>query len=121
MPERLFLNNNRLNRKAKQFLLQEKQEANPAYLYCLQLAVWGLDHGGLRVDERVEESLKVMLLWKPQVVMELLEWVDPRNPKGRLDLTNGQKDPLSLAWEVLDRLNDVLSPKLGLTREPTRD
>ena len=48
MDEPLFMNYKPVNRKAKRFLMQEGQQPNPAYLYVLQLAVWGPEKGGLR-------------------------------------------------------------------------
>jgi hypothetical protein len=116
MPESLFENNMRLNRKAREFLLQAKEVPDPSRLYCLQLALWGT-HNGLSVDYRVTESIPTFLEWPARRVMALLQEVNPNGREERLDLLEGQNAPLDLAWSVLDRLHDILSSKLGLTRD----
>lgn len=121
MPEMLPLNDYPLNQKAEEFLLQLKEQAHPAYLYCLQLALWGIDKGGLAVPWEVEETLRQMVEWKPESVMKALEQANPHDPQEMFDLVSGRETPEDLAWAVLDRLVDVLSPRLGLTRQPIRD
>lgn len=121
MQEQLFLNNSPLNQTAKRFLLQEKEQADPSVLYCLQLAKWGLEKGKLAIDYQVEESLNVMLREDPAKVMKLLEMSNPQNPQEHFNLLSGQKEPQDLAWAVLDRLREILSPSLGLIAQPSRD
>lgn len=101
--------------------MEVKETPDPSVLYALQLALWGIDKGGLAVPYQVEEALRQMVLWKPEPVMKALEQGNPQDPQERLHLQHGQKEPTDLAWAVLDQLVDVLSPKLGLTKQPTRD
>lgn len=112
-----------LNQKAKEFLKQVKEIPDDTGLYCLQLAIWGVEKGGLEIDYRVKESLPI--LWDkepPDQMMRKLEQVNPKNdPTELLDLLNGHKTPEDLAWSVLDRVRELLAPSLGLNREPTRD
>jgi hypothetical protein len=125
MSERLFQNNKAVNRLAKQFLLQVKRAPDPMSLYCLQLAIWGLEEGGLTLGDEyyeIEETLPAMLQWDQAKVMRLLERIP--GEKERIDLLVGYlptDTPEDLAWVVLDHLRDTLAPAMGLEREPTRD
>ena len=121
MPEMLPLNNGPLNQKAKEFLLQVKEPLDPSVLYALQLALWGIDKGGLAVPYQVEETLRQMVMWEPGPTMKALEQPNPHNPEETLHLENGPTTPLDLAWAVLDQLVSALSPRLGLTKQPIRD
>jgi len=42
-----------LNQVAKTYLLEVKEFPEPGYLYCLQLAQWGLEKGDLDIDSRI--------------------------------------------------------------------
>jgi hypothetical protein len=121
MTEPLLENMEPLNSKAKEFLKQVKEIPDETGLYCLQLAIWGVEKGGLEVDSRVSENLPTLMQEPPGVMMKRLEMFDPKTPDEYLDLLNGHKTPEDLAWSVLDRVRDILDPILGLTREPTRD
>ena len=115
MDEPLFMNYKPVNRKAKRFLMQEGQQPNPAYLYVLQLAVWGLEKGSLAEDYRVEDSLRAMFLWDPAKVMRWLERepADP-DPQAGFSFPSDLKEPQGLASAVLVRLRDLLTAPLGL-------
>lgn len=123
MSEPLLQNREPLNKKAKEFLREVKEVPDSSTLYCLQLAQWGLDKGGLEIDYRVKESLPILMSEPADLVMKKLEGylMDSTDPNDFLDLLNGHKTPEDLAWSVLDRARDLLDPILGLTREPTRD
>ncbi len=70
MSEIIPLNNRLLNQKAKKFLLEVKESPNPSSLYALQLAIWGIDKGGLAVPWEVGETLRQMVMWKPGFSLE---------------------------------------------------
>jgi hypothetical protein len=106
-----------LNQRAKTYLLEVKEFPEPCYLYCLQLALWGLEKGDLDIDSRIKESLPIMLVdWEPGKTMELLEGrlMYSDDPDEICDLLGGNETPGDLAWSVLDRLRDILGPGLGL-------
>jgi hypothetical protein len=98
-----------INQKAKGFLTELGEVPDPSALYCLQLALWGLDQGGLEVHYEVKEFLQIIVWTKPPgKVMNWLERIDLEDPEETLDLLYGHKTPEDLAWSVLDRLEDLL-------------
>lgn len=108
-----------LNQRAKTYLEKEKEIPDPSALYCLQLALWGLEKGGLDIDCRVKDSLPIIWgSWDPARTMELLEGrlMYSDDPDEICDLLGGNETPEDLAWSVLDRIKDLLAPKLGLNR-----
>ena len=115
MDEILFMNYKPVNRQARRFLLQAKERPDPSYLYCLQLALWGLEHGGLAEDYRVEDSLRQMLGWNPEKVMRWLERepADP-DPQAGFSFPSDLKEPQELASAILVRLRELLTVPLGL-------
>ncbi len=113
-PEPIFLNNNKLNRACKKFLLEEKEHVDPYSLYCLQMAKWGLEKGGLAIDYEVEETLGEMFGWDQQKVMTWLEQRNPYDPVEWVDILNGHKTATDLAGAILNELFDLLTPILGL-------
>ena len=119
MNEPLLQNREPLNKKAKEFLKQVKEIPDDTGLYCLQLAIWGVEKGGLDIDYRVKESLPI--LWDkepPDLMMRKLEGylMYSNDPTELLDLLNGHKTPEDLAWSVLDRVRELLASSLGLNR-----
>lgn len=123
MNEPLLQNREPLNKKAKEFLREVKEVPDSSTLYCLQLALWGVEKGGLDIDYRVKDSLPVLMSEPPELMMQKLRGylMYSDDPDEGIDLLNGHKTPEDLAWSVLDRVRDILDPILGLTREPTRD
>ena len=111
MPERIPENNSSLNQKSKQFLIQEKAEWSPMFLYCLQLAEWALSQGELKTDPRLRDNLEGFLYHQtPQIAMMFLEQAE----NGEEDqVLNDQdlkelKDPVELAYLILDQLDSKL-------------
>lgn len=116
MPEEMLpLNKHPLNQKAKEFLLQVKESPHPDSLYALQLAQWGIEKEHLRVPYEVEETLNVMVTWDQKRVMKMLTGENPRDPREGFCLEIGPKEPIDLAWAVLDQLVSALTPMLHLT------
>jgi phosphoribosyl 1,2-cyclic phosphodiesterase len=115
--ERLSQNDEPLNQKAKRFLLQEKEQPDPSYLYCLQLAIWGAENG-LTVDYEAQEILYQMLAWDPKKVMRALTQANPKDPEEVFDLLKGHKEPKDLAWSILDRIQDMIVSDLEVTKNP---
>lgn len=73
MNELLLQNREPLNKKAKEFLREVKEVPDSSTLYCLQLAQWGLEKGGLDIDYRVKESLPILMMEPPGLMMKRLE------------------------------------------------
>lgn len=123
MNEPLLQNREPLNKKAKEFLKQVKEIPDSSSLYCLQLALWGVEKGGLDIDYRVKESLPILMSEPPDQMLKKLEGylMYSADPDELLDLLNGHKTPEDLAWSILDRVREILDPILHLTREPTSD
>jgi hypothetical protein len=105
-----------LNKTSKKYLKEVSEEPDPSALYCLQLAQWGLEKGGLLVDYEVKEYLPILMIKPPDRVMDWLEQVNPNDPEEYVDLLDGNKTPEDLAWSVLDRIEELMIPD----RQPTK-
>ena len=120
--QEILENREPLNKKAKEFLMQERENPDPSSLYCLQLAQWGAEKGGLEIDSRVKDSLPILLSQPPGQMMKQLEGrlMYSEDPEEFLDLLGENRTPQDLAWSILDRAREILGSSLGLDRQPTR-
>ncbi|OPX94317.1 MAG: hypothetical protein A4E62_01781 [Syntrophorhabdus sp. PtaU1.Bin002] len=66
------LNQIRVNRKAEKMLKSVGKEPDPSFLYSVQLALWGLDGGGLTAETSVCEFTRAMIAWRPERLMNFL-------------------------------------------------
>ena len=115
MAEFLPENDHPLNQASKKALLQAKQQPEPGWLYCLQLAKWGLENP--IVDCRfpsLQDNLEAMLyLWEPKEALEFLikgeypeDYCNPLN-----DVEGNGVWPLSLAVAIIESLHSSLVAK----------
>jgi hypothetical protein len=59
------LNTIPVNEKARVMLCETGIRPDPASLYCVQLAKWGYEKGGIEAEDSVTETIEAMLTWKP--------------------------------------------------------
>jgi hypothetical protein len=64
-----LLNLNPINEKAKTMLQRLGEIVEPSCLHAVQLALWGIEKGGLDVDSAVVETVRAMPLWGPVRLM----------------------------------------------------
>jgi hypothetical protein len=66
-----------VNRKARKMLEEAGENPDDGGLYCIQLALWGLDDGGLEADDDVVETVRAMVAWGPVRLMNFFIIVPP--------------------------------------------
>lgn len=123
MIEPLLLNRSPLNQTCKQVLLQlAPDEADPYYLYSLQLAIWRLakkQMGGPSAEyqHNLLEQAEIMLGWKPENVQD---WLMPEPEAGGWQLgedwLRDSPDPEEIAARLTTQLSENLQqefPNLG--------
>jgi len=120
MTEPVKENLSPLNFLAKKLLKKAGESPSPRSLYCLQLAMWGLESGNLETNQPgLRENLE-SFLWQfsPRRAMEILEGPD-RHDLLR-DLPKEERENLvSLTLVVLEQLHSRLSAELpGYIRRP---
>lgn len=54
-----------VNEKAKKLLNEAGIKVETSSLYCVQLAKWGYEKGGIEAEDSVSETIEAMLFWKP--------------------------------------------------------
>lgn len=102
-----------LNQLSKKLLKKAGEDPSPRSLYCLQLALWGLESGNLESNQPgLRENLESLLYqFSPKRAMEILEGPDRHDLLK--DLPKEERDnPLSLALVVLEQLHSRLSAEL---------
>lgn len=113
MPEFLKPNSEPLNQAAKALLLRAKADADPAFLYFLQLIRWGLENGAGALDRPTRDSLieiqESFLGNDPEKVMKFLAY-----PEGKLwprldPLTLRAMKPEEAAAEAIELLFDRMA------------
>lgn len=86
------LNDQAINRKAKEMLTRLGEEPESGRLHCVQLACWSLDRGHFFVEEAIYETVRAMSEWRPVRLMNFLlndasaeyapkGWDDARGPE----------------------------------------
>lgn len=66
------LNSQAINQKAKEMLIRSGEEPQRERLYCIQLALWALDHGYFSIEDAVFETIRAMTEWRPVRLMNFL-------------------------------------------------
>ncbi len=61
-----------VNQKAKEVLWEIDEEPLGDSLYCIQLIVSVLNRGQIEAEEDLVQTLKAMMSWKPQRIMNFL-------------------------------------------------
>ena len=61
-----------VNQKAKEVLWEIDEEPFDDSLYCIQLVVSILNRGQIEAEEDLVQTLKAMMSWKPQRIMNFL-------------------------------------------------
>ena len=112
MTEFLSANNDPLNQASKKALLRAKADADPSQLYCLQLAMWGLETGLFEASWELKENLEGLLAQPPEQAYKfLLESEDPEDEGCHNPLGDAGPNPLPvmLAVEILETLHSRLT------------
>lgn len=63
------LNEEPVNRRAREALDEAGEPSDSSYLYAAQLALWGIERAGLEADVAVVETVRAMLSWRPVRIM----------------------------------------------------
>lgn len=114
MYEPLEENLSILNQLCKKALEKVKEYPSPNQLYCLQLALWGLESGQVeQVDDRpLKEHLEYLMYhWKDKDnVMKFLLG----NESSLLSWARNREDrePVALAGLILEQLNSRLTEEV---------
>ena len=109
MPD-LLPNQDELNRKCKEFLLELKEDADPSQLYCLQLMQWSLEKGIFRVkDDRLRNTLDHLLGEPPNLAYRFLKLAEGGEEYPVVPDLDQLKNPEDLAWELLNVLDSKVS------------
>jgi hypothetical protein len=66
------LNNQAINRKAKEMLIRSGEQPEPRCLHCVQLACWALDRDSFSVEDAIYETVRAMTEWRPARLMNFL-------------------------------------------------
>jgi hypothetical protein len=67
-----MLNNMPINEKAREMLDKTGIKHDLTSLFCVQLAKWGYEKGGIEVEDAVMETIKAMSAWKPARITNFL-------------------------------------------------
>ncbi|MBA4416671.1 MAG: hypothetical protein C0392_01980 [Syntrophus sp. (in: bacteria)] len=97
------LNQLPINLKAREMLAETGTSFEPASLYIVQLALWALDNNKIEGENDILETLKAMMTWRPERIMNFLmmrEDEEGYEPVGWREA----KTPLELAFVVLEDL-----------------
>lgn len=61
-----------VNEKAKELLIKTGIKPDSSSLYCVQLAKWGCEKGGIEVEDAIMETIDAMLIWGPERIANFL-------------------------------------------------
>jgi hypothetical protein len=98
------LNRLPVNRKARKMLEEVGENPDVSGLYCVQLALWGLDKGGLEADNDVLETVRAMSAWAPVRLMNFFIISPPGedfDPPG----WEGAESPVELARVLMKEVD----------------
>jgi hypothetical protein len=101
------LNGLPVNQKAREMLQQVGEEPDSACVYCVQLALWGLEKGKVEVESTLSETVKAMMTWRPVRIMNFLMMekdMKGYNPAGWEEANS----PVDLARVILDEIENKM-------------
>lgn len=101
------LNGLPVNQKAREMLQQVREEPDFACVYCVQLALWGLEKGKLEVESTLSETVNAMMTWRPVRIMNFLMMekdMKGYNPAGWEEANS----PVDLARAILDEIESKM-------------
>jgi hypothetical protein len=101
-----YLNMIPVNQRAKEALLEIGEEPCAGAFYCAQLVISALNRGAIEAEEDLTQTLKAMMTWKPQRIMNFLMIA----PGAEYDPQGWQKakDYLQLAKIILDDIEEKM-------------
>ncbi|MCX5806417.1 MAG: hypothetical protein NT010_10185 [Proteobacteria bacterium] len=101
------LNRIPVNVKAKEMLGKENITPDPASLYCIQLAKWGYEKGGIEAEDSVLETIDAMLTWRPARLANFFMINLERMEYEPLGWQEAQK-PLALAQIIINDIEEKI-------------
>lgn len=107
-------NQDELNQLSKKLLKKVKEQPEPKWLYCLQLANWSLESGNIEAsNDLLPEHLDALLVdWSPENAWKFLSVNDSGDEEDLVSYAEGKKEaPLNVA--VLDQLDSRLSASMN--------
>lgn len=109
MPE-LLQNQDKLNRKCKQFLLDLKVRPDQSQLYCLQLMNWALESGEIQAkDSRLRNTLEELMGSNQAEAYRFLKLAEDGEEYPPVPNLDQLKSPQDLAWALLDLLDSKVN------------
>jgi hypothetical protein len=102
-----MLNGMPVNEKAREMLDRTGVKYDPASLYCVQLAKWGYEKGGIEVEDAVLETIKAMLTWRPARITNFLIIDIEKIEYGPRGWQEAQK-PLDLAQIIINDIEEKI-------------
>jgi hypothetical protein len=101
------LNSMQVNEKAKKLLNEAGIKADTASLYCIQLAKWGYEKGGIEAEDSVSETIEAMLTWKPIRIANFFMINTDRMEYAPQGLQEA-KNPLALAQIIINDIEEKI-------------
>jgi hypothetical protein len=95
-----------VNQRAKEALQKINEEVSSDSLYCVQLVISVLNRGKIEAEEDLVQTVKAMMTWRPQRIMNFL-MISPGteyDPRG----WQQAEDYRELAKIILDDIEDKM-------------
>jgi len=101
------LNNLPLNMRSREMLILLGQKPDPTILYCIQLAIWGLEKLNLEIEEGIKEFIMAMPSWPPSRLMNF--FMLPLEDEKRYVLWEDFTSPEELALAIINYMEDKIA------------
>jgi hypothetical protein len=102
-----MLNRMRINVKAKEMLNKTGMKTDPASLYCVQLAKWGYEKGGIEAEDSVLETIEAMLTWRPARIANFF-MIDIEKMEYEPEGWQSAQEPLGLAQVLVNNIEEKI-------------
>jgi hypothetical protein len=101
------LNSHPVNQKARRMLEEIGELPDPTSLHCVQLALWGIEKGGLEAQPMLAETVSAMAGWSPE---RLVNFLLPGRPDAQISPPGWESasEPLSLARCILEEIEEKM-------------
>jgi hypothetical protein len=102
-----MLNKMPINEKAREMLDKAGMQHDLTSLYCVQLAKWGYERGGVEAEDAVLETIKAMLTWRPARLTNFL-MIDLEKMEYEPQGWQEAQKPLDLAQIVVNDIEEKI-------------
>jgi len=96
-----------VNEKAKELLIKTGIAPDLTSLYCVQLAKWGYERGGIEAEDSVFETIEAMLVWRPARIANFL-MIDTERMDYEPQGWQEAKEPLDLAQIIINDIEEKI-------------